>query len=161
ETEIWQPLDITAARLKERYSRWLVSIARLKPGITMAQAQADMNALARSMQREHPEFYGERDSGRSIRMVTLRDQLPGDVRNALRILLAVVGCVLLVACANIGNLLLARATARQKEMAVRDVLGAGRWRIIRQLLSESLLLSLASGSLAILLALWSSDQLIK
>ena len=161
ETEIWQPLDITPARLNERYSRWLASIARLKPDLTLAQAQADVDALARSMQREHPEFYGDEKSGWGIRVVTLRDELAGEVRHALPILLAVVSCVLLIACANVANLLLARAIGRQREIAVRAALGAGRGRIIRHLLSESLLLSLTGGALAVLLALWGNDQLVK
>jgi len=162
EAEIWRPIAITNADLSndERGSHWLRSVARLKPGVTMAQAQAEMDVLARSLQREHPANY-EENSGWGIRLVSLRDELVEDVREALLVLLIVVECVLLIACANVANLLLARAAARQKEMAVRAALGAGRWRLIRQLLSESTLLALAGGVLGILLALWGNDYLLK
>jgi putative ABC transport system permease protein len=162
ETEIWRPLAITAENRGEgeRGSRWLSAVARLKPGVTQQQGQADLETLASNLRREYPNYYGG-NSGWGINLFSLRAELAGEVGTALPILLAVVGCVLLIACANVANLLLARATARQKEIAVRAALGAHRWRIIRQLLSESLLLALAGGALGVLLALWSNEQLIK
>ena len=162
DTELWKPLLLTAKERAEgeRGSRWLNTIARLKPGVTMAQAQTDLETLADQLRREYPRFYGG-NTGWGLKLVSLRKELVGDMGSALPLLLAVVGCVLLIACANVANLLLARAATRQKEIVVRAALGAQRGRIIRQLFSESLLLAVAGGALGIVLALFSNTQLLK
>ncbi|HXJ55475.1 MAG TPA: ABC transporter permease [Verrucomicrobiae bacterium] len=148
-SELWLPLGWMGVTLTERRSaHWHNVIARLKPGVTVAQAQTELNAIQRRLAQAHPED----TIGSEVAVVPLLHQALGsNLRTALLVLWGVVAGVLLIACANVANLLLARAAARQKEIALRLALGAGRWRVMRQLLVESVLLGLIGGSLGVLL----------
>ncbi len=154
--EAWAPIgyDITQT-FACRTCQHLKAIARLKPGVTLAQSRAEMSEIMRVMAREHPKIY----ASPAISVARLHDQFTRAIRPALYLLLVAVGLVLLIGCANIANLLLARATERAREMSIRAALGAGRWRIVRQLLLESLLLSLAGAFAGLLLALWGTEAL--
>ncbi len=147
ETDLWSPIAFTPEQLSPDNRReYLGVLARLKPGVTLPQAQAEMNTIA---DRLRDQFYGP---GWSITLTSLHEEMVGDIRPSLLILLGAVGFVLLIACANVANLLLTRAAARQKEIALRTALGATRMRVMRQLLTESVLLATVGGVTGLVLA---------
>lgn len=156
ETDIWESKEQLSADSSSRSSHNYIGIARLKPGVTIGQAQSELTAIAHRL----VEQFAEDKQHSNAAVISLKDQLTGPVRQGLLVLLAAVGFVLLIACANVANLMLARAVGRQKEIAIRTALGANRWRIVRQLLTESLLLSVIGGAIGLLMAYWLISALI-
>lgn len=159
--ELWTPIGFEPSDMSQdqRGSRYLSIIARLKPGVTVKQAQLNLDTLAHQFQKQYPSDYLE-NSGWAVTVVPLQDEILGNIQGILIIILGAGLFVLLIACANVASLLLARAAARQKEVAIRMALGADRSRLIRQFLTESLLLGLIGGALGVLLAYLGTQLLV-
>jgi putative ABC transport system permease protein len=155
-TQVWLPGEIKVGRAAERSSHSFDVVGRLKPGVSLDDVRADLAAIMADLARDYPAS----NMGRGIELTPLVADTLGAIRPALLLLAGAVALVLLIACANIANLFLARAAGRQREIAVRSALGAGRWRIARQLLAESVVLAGLGGVMGVLLALWGVDALL-
>jgi putative ABC transport system permease protein len=153
--DAWGVLALTA-QMREPRGRFMSVVARLKPGVSIEQARAEMTTIAAGLQTDFPQF----DTGWTSKVVPLRDELAGEVKPALLVLAGAVTFVLLIACANVANLLLARGARRQQEIAVRSAIGAGRARVIRQLLTESVLLGALGGCAGLVVAHWTLNGLL-
>ncbi len=162
--EVWIPLAYSSEQVTQRQGPYYLNVlAHLKPGVTLSQTRTQMNTLGQMFEKEYRGYRGPNgeDGGWRITIAPLQEEAVGNSRTALLLLFGAVGLVLLIACANVANLMLVRAAAQQKEVAIRAALGASRWRIARQWVIESLLLALLGSGLGLLLALWSIDLLIK
>ena len=153
--QLWVPLALTPKAWSERSSHYLEVIGRLKPGVTPSQAQTEMNSIEDQLVKEYPRDY----IGSDVNLVPLHAQVVGSVRSVLLVLFGAVAFVLLIGCANVANLLLARATSRRREVAIRTALGASRSRLVRQLVTESLALAIGGGVLGVLIAAWGISAL--
>jgi putative ABC transport system permease protein len=158
ETDLWYPANTVfrEATANSRGGQNYFAVGRLKPGVSLGQTQVEMTLIARRLEQEYPES----NKGLTVAVTRLRDEMVGDVRLTLYLLLGAVGIVLLISCANTATLLLGKATVRSREVAMRAALGASRQRLVRQLVTESLLLALFAGGLGLLLAYWGSKALV-
>ncbi|MGH9842356.1 MAG: serine hydrolase [Blastocatellia bacterium] len=154
-TEVWAPLGLDLAKYGRR-SAFLIGVARLKPDVTVEQARADLQNIAEQLKKEIPNF----DPNFTLKVEPVREHLFGDLERPLMILLGAVALVLLIACVNVANLMLGRATARWKELALRSALGASRWSLVRLLLTESVLMAVVGGAVGLLLASYGVDALM-
>jgi putative ABC transport system permease protein len=156
EVEVWTTVQRFPGYAARRDARFLFGIGHLRPGVTPAQARVEADTVAARMAQTYPN----ESAGRGVRAELLEEVTVRNIRPILLALFAAVGCILLIACSNLANLTLARGTARQKEFALRSALGAGRWRLVRQLLTETTLLAVLGGGIGLLLASWGTDLLL-
>lgn len=156
EIDLWKPMAFTPQETQNYGGHSLFVFGQRKTNVTLAQASADLSAIAQRLTEKYPET----NSGWNVKLMPMQEYTVRAIKPALWVLLAAVGCVLLIACVNVANLLLTRAAGRQKELTIRSALGAGRGRIVRQLLTESLLLSLVGGTMGLLLAYWGVELLL-
>jgi putative ABC transport system permease protein len=152
DAQLWKPLAPTEGQRTARGAFWLPVIGKLKPGVSLEQAQTEMTGIATRIEAEYPVM-----AGFGAHLVPLHRQIVGDVERSLLVLMAAVGCVLLIACANLGNLMLGRTAARRKELAIRTALGAARGRLVRQIVTETLVLAIAGSILGLLFAFWATE----
>ena len=155
-TEIWYPANTIFSENTNRSAHNYFAVAQLKPDVTVDQAQAQMDGIAGRLEQLYPKSNG----GKGVFIQRMSDTLVSNVRTTLFLLLGAVGVVLLIACANMANLLLAKSTARTREIAIRAAVGASRWRIVRQLITESVVLAMVSGIIGLILAVWGKDALV-
>jgi predicted permease len=155
-TDLWVPADPFEPGVTSRSAHNYRAVARLREGVAIEQVQAQMTAIATRLEQKYPDS----NTGKSVAVIRLRDQMVSNFRLTLYLMLAAVGVVMLIACANLANMLLAKAVGRTREMAIRAAVGAGRARIVRQLITESVVLALVSGLLGVALAFWGSRVLV-